>query len=254
MEKFPAVILAGGAFRQRFFWREKTPKCFKEVGGAPLVAYAVAAARHSPLVNSVTLVAELNECLLGKNCFRQFVDRFVEPGATIIGSMRAGSKNLGPDEPTLYLCGDMPKVTAEMVTRVVEVCQRKPEADAWYIYCSQANASRAMPAFPHTYAQLAEGTFCGTGVGILRPKVLASPIIGALEESRKSVLGLLGQLGSNFVFRYFFGPKPTLGELEARMSEIFGYRFIGLEALDGELTIDIDTPKKLELVQLAPAS
>lgn len=237
-KKLTAVVLGGGTLKGG-----TEPKAFLRVDGKCLIDPAVQAVRGCSMIEQRIIVADPLLC-------RQFgfdqVASIRQPGRSLVVSVRVGASGLDPNEPVLFVCGDLPRVTAAILEEFVGRCCDHPEADAWWGYVSAEAAEQALPGFPHTVGRLADGRFCGAGIALLRPRILRSQELSLLTEERKSILKLLWALGPGTLLHFALG-HLTKGGVEAALSRLLACKVVGVESPHGELSVDIDSPRKLAL-------
>ncbi|MBI4032319.1 nucleotidyltransferase family protein [Candidatus Berkelbacteria bacterium] len=250
LQKFTVVILCGGTFKGK---HHRMPKCLHRVGGIPLFMYALNAARGCPWVGRIIVLAD--------DRWPEFRDlglvHVVSPGKNVVLSIQNGVHGLPPDDPVLIVSGDQPGVTAEGLTHVRDRCLCYPDYSGWYCFLAKERGEEAWPGHDHTYAHLAEGTFFGTGVGMLRPRILQTeplpPLIAELAKARKSVLKLAWLLGPKMIVRYLLGltlmrylfGRPSIAEAQLALSTALGFSVAPVELGDGRFGCDADDPDDL---------
>lgn len=234
--------MGGGTLKGR-----TEPKASLIVCDEPLILPALRAVTElSDRVGPVTVVTNLDFA----NQYRiNNIARVVPPGNSLIESVRAGIAGMDQDEPTLFVCGDMPLVTSEMIDRfLTQAEERSITADAWLPYIRRQTAEQALPEFPHTYGRLMEGQFCMAGLTLLRPKVLRSRFVELLAEGRKGIGKLLWLLGVPTIGRFLLG-RLRVPDLEAVLSDRLKFKAVGVELPDGALSVDVDSRARLARVR-----
>lgn len=165
----------------------------------------------------------------------------------LMGSFEAGVLATGEeDQPVLVCCGDLPLVTAEALDDFVRRCRRRPEAGLWYGFLRQENSLYRYPRVGHTWARLQDGTFCGSGVMMLRPRVMKSmrAAMDRLTHARKNMLKLAHCLGWGNLLNYALG-RLTVARAEKAGQQIFGVPCAGIETPYAELGFNVDDAASL---------
>lgn len=212
-----AQILAGGRFPHLPAGEVEPPaKGMVPVGGLPMAARALQAVKASVRVERTILVSSSGEW--------PEADQVVPEGRNILESFGNGLKAARyPELPMLSVTGDLPFLTPEAVTDFVDRCSRRPEVDVWYGFLRREHSERAYPGTRHTWARFFEGTFCGTGLFLIRPAVFGrvERALAEITRQRKNVLALARIMGIGVVFRYL------LRRLTIRQAEWAGQRVLG---------------------------
>jgi CTP:molybdopterin cytidylyltransferase MocA len=236
-----AVILAGGPVGDLPIepGDPATSKGMVRIGGRPMAWRTLQA-----LISAQTIEARV---LVGGQSDWPGVDHWVAAQPTLMGSFEAGVSACDtPQEPVLVCCGDLPFATAEAIDDFVRRCQRRPEAGLWYGYLRQQNSQRKYPHLPHTWAHFQDGTYCGSGVMMLRPKVMQEmrEAMERLTQARKNMFKLAGCLGWGNLLNYALG-RLTVARAEKAGQRIFGVACAGIETPYAELGFNVDKPRDL---------
>lgn len=175
------------------------------------------------------------------------VDRWVAAQPSLMGSFEAGVTACDTmHDPVLVCCGDLPFATAAAMDDFVRRCQLRPEAGLWYGYLRKENSQRKYPNLPHTWARFQDGTYCGSGVMMLRPEVMKEmrQAMDRLTHARKNMLKLAGCLGWGNLLNYALG-RLTVGRAEKAGEQIFGVPCAGIETPYAELGFNVDRPRDM---------
>jgi len=245
-EAVEAILLAGGELDVPA-GEEYRGKGLVEVGGVPMAARALKALEESPAVSRVIMVSPVEEAELVDPCWSA-VDVVVPAGERLIDSFKIGHEAVQDmDSPAMVVAGDLPLLTAESVTDFVERCRLRTEVSIWYGFLRKKNSEAGFPGVRHTYAKLAEGTFCGAGLFMSRPKAL-STVYQAMTDmtyARKNPAKLASMLGWGTVFSYLLG-RLTVAEAEAGMARLLGGTpSAGIESPYPETAFNVDDPETL---------
>jgi len=116
------------------------------------------------------------------------------------------------------------------------------------------HSERAYPGLRHTWARLAEGTFCGTGLFLIRPCVLerVQTALVAITRQRKNPLALSRIMGLGSVLAFVLG-RLTIGRAEQAGRRVLGgVACAGIETPFPESAFNVDDlPTLLEARRLA---
>jgi len=244
--KFPgsvqAVVLGGGPVEDLPLEAGDRPlsKGWVQVGGQPMARRTCEAVIQAHRVSAVHLVLPGQPDWPG-------VDVCVEPESDLMGSFEAGVRSCKvEDDPVLVCCGDLPFVSAESVDDFVLRCARRPQASLWYGFLRQENSLRRYPYLPHTWARFQDGTFCGSGVMMLRPRVMHSmrQAMERLTQARKNMFKLAGCLGWGNLLNYLLG-RLTVARAEKAGTSLFQVPCAGVETPYAELGFNIDDAASL---------
>lgn len=237
-ERVEGVVLAGGRVDLNV-GPKPAGKGLLPVGGLPLAAHAVRALANSRRISRVVVVSPVPE-LSGPDW--SGTDLVVRAGERLMESFSAGvGAALEPHQPVLVSCGDLPFLTEAAVTDFVERCARRPEVDIWYGYLRRERSEHHFPGVRHTWARLADGTYCGTGMMMLRPRVVAplEAAMASLTHARKHMLKLASCLGWSTVLAYLMG-RLTVPMAEQAGGRLFGVPCAGVESPYAETGFNVD--------------
>jgi molybdopterin-guanine dinucleotide biosynthesis protein A len=238
-----AVVLAGGDVGDLEPENGERPagKGLILVGGVPLASRALQAVQASPRVSRVVVVSPVaSHQMTGPEW--SSMDASVQSGERLMDSFCRGVESVADAAlPVLVCCGDMPFLSREAVTDFVERCSARPEASIWYGFLRRENSERIFPGVRHTWARLHDGTFCGTGLMMLRPSVVA-PVRSAMDSltrARKNMVYLASCLGWGTVLAYVLG-RLNVTRAERAGTRIFGVPCAGIESPFAELGFNVD--------------
>lgn len=252
MGSFPksveAVLLAGGKF-DGLPPGEEIPrgKGLVKVGHLPMAARALRALKESPAVSRVIMVSPVEAQELTEP-YWDGVDEVVPAGERLIDSFKVGLEAVkDTSSPAMVVAGDLPLLTAESVTDFVDRCRQRPEVSVWYGFLRRSNSEAGFPGVSHTYARLAEGTFCGAGLFMSRPQALATlyQALTDLTYARKNPGKLAALLGWKTVLSYLLG-RLNIPEAELGMARLLGDTpCAGIESPYPETAFNVDDTETL---------
>ena len=206
MNVLDAVVLAGGPPDAVAALKPGAPnKAFVRVGGTALVARTIAGLRASSRIDRVVAVAPpaaaAHAALAGASEVRG-------DGARMMDSLRSGLAGFVEDGLVLIAAADLPALDAAAVDEFVDaLLAREARPGALRLPSSGATTSPRIPEFPHTWARLREGRFCGGGLVALRRHVLPrlALLLDALGDAHKSPWRLAGLFGWDVLARFALG-------------------------------------------------
>lgn len=231
------MVLAGGAPGEL---HPTLGKALIPLAGVEMARRTLQAVVAAPGIEQVVLVSEQRpdwpeEFLWAPAC------------ADLMGSFESGVRATGEsEEPVLVCCGDLPLLTSDSISDVVLRAQKRPQASLWYVYLRQENSLYAYPKLRHTWARFADGTYCGTGVMLLRPQVMEA-MRAAMERltfARKNMFRLAGCLGWGNLLNYALG-RLTVERAERAGQGIFQVVCAGIETPYAELGFNVDDADSL---------
>jgi molybdopterin-guanine dinucleotide biosynthesis protein A len=215
-----AVVLAGGSPDAVSRLVPGAPnKAFVPIGGVALVQRTLAALKSCARVGRIIAVApqgpSTRAALAG-------ADEIRADGATMTQSLRSGLRDLDPNELVLVCASDLPILSRESLEDFIARAESNG-ADLTYACAERRSHEALFPGVPHTWARLAQGTYCGGGCVALRPRALPrlEGLLGRLGRARKNPLRLAAIFGTGTLLRYALG-RLTLEAAERRASELLG--------------------------------
>ena len=245
-----AVVLAGGPLGELCPESGDQPasKGLLSVGTLPLARWATRAMATCARLERMTVVAP--------QPFPSWdeVHQWAEAQPTLMGSFEAGvlraAREGQPQDPVLVCCGDLPFVRSAALDDFVERCRQRPQASIWYGFVRKEVSQAAYPTLPHTWARLRDGTFCGSGVMMLRPSVMLAmrAAMEKLTHARKNMFALAGCLGWGNLLAFALG-RLTVARAEEAGARLFGVPCAGVESPFAELGFNIDDRESLELAR-----
>jgi hypothetical protein len=244
--KIPALVLAGAPAdpdmeaMYAIKYRAELP-----VAGKAMVRYVIEALNASARVGDV--------CLVGNNEY-DGVSKTVRPAGSIMDNLLAGMKACGGGS-VLVVTSDIPLVTAEAMDDFVERCGDR-DADFYYPIVSRADCERRFPGMRRTYVRMAEDTFTGGNIMIIRSEFLIgnAGIIGEALNARKSPMRLASMIGSRVLVRALIAQcvwpgAIDLALLEKTASRILKGRLQAVRTPYPEIGADVDRGEHLAAIE-----
>jgi GTP:adenosylcobinamide-phosphate guanylyltransferase len=234
-----AVVLAGGAPDAVAALEPGAPnKAFVRVGGIPLVTRTVDGLRASSRIDRIVVVAPpsaaAHPALAGASEVRG-------DGARIVESLRSGLQGFTEDALVVVAASDLPLLDAAAVDEFVDGALAR-EVDIAYACLERRYHDARYPDFPHTWARMREGLFCGGGLVALRPRVMPrlAGVLDALGSARKSPLRLASLFGWDVLARFALG-RLSIPSAEARAARLLGGARIGaIRCTQPQVALNVD--------------
>ncbi len=247
-----AVLLAGRHNRGPLLGVSNAPwEALVPIGGRPMAAWVVDAALACSGIGRLAVVgpAELRLAIADRASERLVM---VAPEGSMFDNLRRGVAALGdPEELILILTSDIPLVRPGMLEVFLDrALARKPRADFYYPVVPKEAVELRFGKSHRTYVRLREGVFTGGNVALVRPGVLdrMAHEVETFMALRKSPLKLARRLGWPFLLRFLIG-RPTISQVEAHFSALFGVRGQAVIVTDAEIGVDVDKPEDVALCE-----
>ncbi|MZP29282.1 NTP transferase domain-containing protein [Heliobacterium undosum] len=243
-----ALVLAAGPNNGRLrSCHEASMEALIPIGRRPMVDYVVQALRHCREIDRIVVVGPLT---LSDYYLEDHRVTVVAGGKDPIESLQCGLAALAvPADQLLVVTGDLPLLTPQVLEAFLHAC-RSREGDVFYPVVRREDCERRYPDVRRTYVRLQEGWVTGGNLFLVRPAVIPRALTRARRfvRLRKSPLALSRLLGWPFLIRFLLR-QLTITQVEARVSELFHLRAVGVLSNSPELGIDVDKPSDLELVR-----
>jgi len=242
-----ALVLAGGPLDDIARLQPGAPnKAFVEIGGKTLVGRVLDALHASSSIERIVVVAPRSAW--GHDDLRA-VDDLRPDGVRITESLRNGLAGFEADDDVLVAASDLPVLTAPAVDDFVA---RVGMLGADVIYgCVEKEAHmRAFPDVPHTWARMADGTFCGGGMVAIKPRSLPrlERFIERLGAARKHPLKLASLFGWDMLAWFALG-RLSVARAEARASKLLGAPVRAVISAYPETAVNVDRVSDVALAR-----
>jgi GTP:adenosylcobinamide-phosphate guanylyltransferase len=195
--KLPAIILAGSPPDPAIEAAYSVPnRAAVPIAGKMMLEYIVDALRGASGISEIRLIGDL-QC--------PGITETVTPPGTLIENLIAGMRAScpgGKDSHVLVATSDIPMLTSEAVDDFLRRCGDF-SADFYYPVIAKSDAETQFPGMRRTYARLAEGTFTGGNIVVMRAGFVLenAETIRSVFGARKSVMRLAGLIGLPILFR-----------------------------------------------------
>jgi GTP:adenosylcobinamide-phosphate guanylyltransferase len=242
-----AVVLAGGPPDSVADLQPGAPnKAFVRIAGVSLVERTLRALRASRSVTRIIVVAPEHAHALPDLAL---ADERRNDGKRITESLRNGLDGLKTDEPVLVCTSDLPVLTAIAVDDFAEHA-RAIDPDLGYGCIERRVHVASYPHVPHTWAYLREGTFCGAGLIVIKPRALPplERFIERLGAARKNPLALARIFGWDVMVRFALR-RLSIASAERRASQILGVSVRALVSPFAEAGVNVDRVSDVALAE-----
>ena len=246
-----ALILAGGTVRADRLaeWGDLLPPGSRnpaliDLGGRTQLEHVADAVRIA--VDGRVLVA--GDVPTPEGCLG------VSGGNSMVDTLLSGVAALRPDENRLLVVtADIPFVAPEALTDVLE---NAPDADFVYTIVPADLCSKALPGMRRTTLTMAEGTFTGGNVVLVRPDFVRTneSTIREAHARRKDVARLARLLGPGVIVRLIlsrlFPSCIAIPRLEAAVGRVLGGANVRAYVANHHgIGSDVDRPEDVRLAR-----
>ena len=238
MSAIDAIVLAGGGEDAVSALEPGAPnKAFVRIGEATLVQRTIAGLRASSRIDRIVAVAPpsaaAHPALGGASEVRG-------DGPKMMESLRSGMQGFTEDATVVVAASDLPALDAAAVDEFVDAVLTR-NLDVAYACLERRYHVAAYPEFPHTWARMRDGRYCGGGLVAMRPRVLPrlAVFIDALAAARKTPWRLASIFGWDVLARFAFG-RLSIEQAEARASRLLGARVGAVRCTHPAIALNVD--------------
>lgn len=238
MSALDAIVLAGGPPDAVAALEPGAPnKAFVRIGGIPLVQRTLSGLRASSRIDRIVAVAPpsaaAHPALAGASEVRG-------DGARMLESLRSGMQGFTEHALVIVAASDLPALDAPAVDEFVDAVLAR-DLDVAYACVERRYHQAVYPEFPHTWARMRDGAFCGGGLVALRPRVLPrlDTFMDALGRARKSPLRLAGLFGWDVLARFAIG-RLRIEDAEERASRLLAARVGAVRCTQPQVALNVD--------------
>jgi molybdopterin-guanine dinucleotide biosynthesis protein A len=251
--KLDALVLAGGKAGSGDLLRGLArggSKALLPIGKKPMAQWVVDALAASPRIARIVVVGLPPDAPVHHP---SIAARLPDHGS-LLTNILAGAEWILRNNPTTELAvtasGDIPAVTPDMVTWVVDAA-RKTENDLYYVVVPKEVMEARFPKSRRSFVCLRDYTLCGGDLHIIRlSRTPDARFWGKIHAARKSPLRQAALVGVDTFALLVLG-RITLAQAECRVSRRIGLRVRALVSPYAELGMDVDTPHQYALVRNA---
>ncbi len=243
------LILAGGQVNDKLRDRTQvTEEALIPIGQRFMVEYVVQAVKNSDTVDKIAIVGPVEQL---QEKYKDDPQIILSPGGeTVALSVVNGLKVLPSSDFVLICSSDIPLVNGEALKGFVDTCLNMSKADIYYPIVEQKAHERLYPQAERTFVKLADGTYTGGNVFLLRPEIVASRVELAdkLIDLRKDPLALCKMIGPGFITKFLLR-QLTVNEAEEKASALLNLKALAVKCDYPEIGMDVDKPSDLDLVE-----
>jgi hypothetical protein len=257
VRQYPVVLLAGGSFAPGWPAATGGVRLLTRLGGGFLWQYLLRALAASGRVCKLALVAPPAVATrLGRE-LTEYLAQIVPAGTPALtvqavpaagdmpGSAWLGAQALQAAGPVLFVCDDLPLLTAAALDDFLDRCEKTSGA-AFYPLVREERCREQYPQLHRTFFTLREGSFTGGNLVLMDsrtiPKIL--PAARKVFALRKSPPRLAAFLGPAFSLKFALG-RLSLPEVEARLTELTGLEGRAVLSPYPEVAEDLDRPEEI---------
>ncbi len=242
-----AIVLAGGG-AEPGLPPDLPNKAFLPVGGRPLLAHVLDALRASAAIARIAVA--------GPPDVRPWLPAgvlHVPDSGSLMANVVAALRALGSEEPVLVVASDIPLLTPEALEEFLAACRASP-ADFHYAIVPREAMERVFPGAQKTYVTVADGTFTGGSLMLVRPQVIARvrPLVERLLAARKKPWLLAQAFGWSVVLKFASG-RLTIAEMMDRVADLAGIAARAVIMQRPEVALDVDAGKPHNLALITRA-
>ncbi len=245
LKTLTTVVLAGGAADE--LCPPGVPnKAFVEIAGKTLLERTLEALRTAPSVGRIIAVAPI---AAHQHMALALADECRPDGARIKDSLESGLRGLPPDEDVLISTSDLPILNEIAIQDFIRRALAK-DADLTYGCLEKRVHLARYPQVPHTWATLADGTFCGGGFITIRPRIYPQlgQFIEKLGQARKNPLALASLFGWDILLAFALR-RLTIARAEERASKLIGARVRAVISPYAETAVNVDRVSDIALAE-----
>ena len=244
MDRFPALVLAGGKTSPEFAAEAGVEnRALAEIEGLPMVRYVLRALREARSVDRILLVAPEG--------FpdQPEADLRVTAEGTVDQNIQAALGQCRGAEFVLISTADIPFLTAEAVDDYVRRCLESG-ADCCYAAVTEEACRKQFPGMRRTWLHTPDFTVTGGNMVFQRVSAFArqAETLRRAYRSRKNPVFLAKLIGPGNVLK-LLRRRLTLADIEAAASRVMGSRCRLIVTPYAEVGTDIDRPEDLRLAR-----
>lgn len=254
MKTYEAVILAGGRAPWLIPLAGTDIRSLAKIKEKFLIQYIIDALLNSGRVNNIYIASDrlvlqkLKEA--GIASFIPVVCENMTLAEVGLTAANAVEEQKPDNHKIIFVCDDVPLLTAEAVQSFLRSCEDQPEGEMYYTIIRKETCERQYPEGIRTYGPLSDGKFTGGNLTLLTQSAIAKTqgMAKLLYENRKQPFKLCGLLGWWLVVRAVFHCLASK-DVEKRCSELMGVCCKAVITEHACIGMDMDKPADWELMQ-----
>ena len=207
------------------------------IGGVPIVQRTLSGLRASSRIDRIVAVAPpsaaAHPALAGASEVRG-------DGARMFESLRSGMQGFTEDALVIVAASDLPALDAPAVDEFVDAVLAR-DLDVAYACLERRYHDALYPEFPHTWARMRDGRFCGGGLVALRPRALPrlSAFMDALGARASRRCGWPG-CSAGTSWRASRSAGCASSDAEARASRLLAARVGAIRCTQPQIALNVD--------------
>ncbi len=249
-----AVVMAGGVPQPGDLLYEEAggrPKSLIEIAGKPMVQWVLEALDRAQGVENVVLVGLRPE----EAPKSQKLSAHLPGQGSLLENMRVGAREIQRQNPGaeygIFVSGDIPAITGEMVDWLLETVSHSEE-DLYYNVVTRETMEARFPGSRRTYTRFRDVEVCGGDMNVGRLRLLTEES-GPWEQlirRRKRPLAQAALIGFDTLFLLALR-RLTLQDMVSRVSRKLGLTGRAIINPYAEIAMDVDKPHQLALLRAA---
>jgi GTP:adenosylcobinamide-phosphate guanylyltransferase len=247
-----AIVTAGGIPQpgeSLYEFTQGGPKALLDVAGKPMIQWVLDALSGAPSVDRVVIIGLPEESNLV--CSKRVT--FVPNQGGMLENVRAGMQKVLDLNPqahhVLTVSSDIPAVTSEMVTWMVETVSAS-DHDIYYCVITRQVMEARYPNSKRSYTRLKDAEVCGGDMNVVRALTAATneALWEKIVAARKNVLKQASLIGYDTLLMLVFR-RLTIQQAEKIASQRLDISGKVVLCPYAEIGMDVDKPHQLEIVR-----
>jgi molybdopterin-guanine dinucleotide biosynthesis protein A len=247
-----AIVTAGGIPQpgeSLYEFTQGGPKALLDVAGKPMIQWVLDALSGAPSVDRVVIIGLPEESNLV--CSKHVT--FVPNQGGMLENVRAGMQKVLDLNPqahhVLTVSSDIPAVTSEMVTWMVETVSGS-DHDIYYCVITRQVMEARYPNSKRSYTRLKDAEVCGGDMNVVRALTAATneALWEKIVAARKNVLKQASLIGYDTLLMLVFR-RLTIQQAEKIASQRLDISGKVVLCPYAEIGMDVDKPHQLEIVR-----
>lgn len=223
------------------------------IKGKPIINYIMEALRASGRIGNIYVVTD-SKCLEALE--QEGIAGYIpvpcnKPTLAEVGLVAANAvEERRPDNHKIvFVCDDIPLLTAEAVQAFLDQCEAEPESEIYYTIIRKETCQKQFPESKRTYGYLSDGSFTGGNMTLLTQQAIAKNqnMAKLFYDNRKNPVKLCGILGWWLVVCALFHCLSSR-DVEKRCTELMGVSCKAIITEHACIGMDMDKPADWELM------